>query len=115
LTGPEDAVDITIELMDTPGEDMKNQLKSFALLRKKIREVEDNLAKGITMDSLVEQNVQKYDEEFPSLGGPSPDETKEEVDSKQQAWRENDKEQKEIWTSRYVGKLYQYPVVHEIE
>ena len=48
---------------------MKRHLKSFAMLRKKVKEVEENLAKGITMDSFVEQNVQKYDEDFPSLGG----------------------------------------------
>ena len=70
LTGPVDATNVTIELMDTPGEEMKRHLKSFAMLRKKVYEIEENLAKGITMDSFVEKNVEKYDEDFPSLGGP---------------------------------------------
>ena len=91
LTGPEDAIDITIELMDTPGGEMKKHLKSFAMLRKKVKEVEVNLAKGITMDSVVEQNVQKYDEDFPTLGGPVVKESQDEFDKKQQTWREKDK------------------------
>jgi hypothetical protein len=57
LTGPVDATDITIELMDSPGDDMRKHLKSFAMLRKKIDTVQKNLAKGITMDSFVESNV----------------------------------------------------------
>ena len=83
LTGPEDATNITIELMDSPGEDMRRHLKSFAWLRKKVREVEENLAKGITMDSLVEEKLEKFDEDFPTLGGPVATEAKDEFDPKQ--------------------------------
>lgn len=43
--------------MDAPGDDMRQHLKSFAMLRKKVSEIESNLAKGITMDSLVEKKV----------------------------------------------------------
>ena len=85
---------------------MKRRLKSFAMLRKYINQIEDNLEKGITIDSTVEKTVQNYDEDFPSLGGEPQKEAADEFDSKQHSWREKDKEQKEIWTSRYLGKLY---------
>lgn len=71
---------------------MRQHLKSFAMLRKKIAQVENNLAKGITMDSFVEQNVEKYAEDFPSLGGAPVEEVKDEFDENKKSYREKDKE-----------------------
>jgi len=41
LAGPEDAPDITIELMNSSIDDLKKHLTSFTMLREKIFDIED--------------------------------------------------------------------------
>jgi len=80
LVGPVDAPEITLELMDNPLDDLKRHLKSFSMFRGKVFKIEENLAKGITMDSVVEKKKGSYDEDFPSLGGPAEEEEEDEFD-----------------------------------